>query len=77
LTSYVPLPHCNELSSLDSEVEKLFELVQNLIESDLDIDLDCLFREGERGFTLESYNRLIDQLNSEIAFQTSSAKGCH
>jgi hypothetical protein len=77
LNSFTPLPYCNDLSSLNEAIEKLFGIVQDYVEAGLDIDLELIFEAGEKGITLESYNQLIDMINAEITFQSVTPGTVH
>jgi hypothetical protein len=71
------IPYCNDLSALSQSIEALIEVVQDYVESGLDIDLNEIFDIGEAGITLDSFNELIDQINSKIAFQNASSTTVH
>jgi hypothetical protein len=71
------IPYCNDLSALSQSIEALIEVVQDYVESGLDIDLNEIFDIGESGITLDLYNELIDQINSKIAFQNASSTTVH
>lgn len=71
------IPYCTDLSALSHSIEALIEIVQDYVDSGLDIDLNEIFDFGESGITLDSYNQLIDQINSKIAFQNASSTTVH
>ena len=77
MKTLTPIPYCNDLSTLSQSIENLIEVVQDYVESGLDIDLNEIFDIGEAGITLDSFNELIDQINSKIAFQNASSTTVH